>query len=142
MIRPPPLPTLFPYTTLFRSTAIDGSPRPASDAAVSYPRPPRTCIASSAMRQVVSVAHILHIAVSIRRSPALRSSSDDVRNVIASMAKTFPAISAILPAIAACLPMGTPHWMRSPAYHLRRRARHHYEHAGFHTVSAPKLFAI
>src|SRR5438132_12850023 len=75
-------------------------------------------MASSAIFQVVSVAHILHIAVSIRRSPALRSSSDEVRNVIASMAKTFPAISAIFPAVAACLPMGTPHWVRSLG-HLR-----------------------
>ena len=41
-----------------------------------------------------------------------------MRNVIASIAKTLPAISAIFPAIAACLPIGTPHWMRSPA-HLR-----------------------
>jgi hypothetical protein len=32
--------------------------RPASDSAVSYPRPPRTRIASSALRQVV--AHFAH----------------------------------------------------------------------------------
>ena len=54
----------------------------------------------------------------MRRSPDLRSSSDELRKVIASIAKTLPAISAIFPAIAACLPIGTPHCTRSPA-HLR-----------------------
>ena len=29
-----------------------------------------------------------------------------------------------------------------PSYHLRRCARHYYQHAGFHTVGAPKLFAV
>src|SRR5207245_9813028 len=72
-----------------------------------------TCMASSAILHVISVAHILHMAVSMRRSPALRSSSDDVRKVIASMAKTLPAISATFPPIAACLPIGTPHWTLS-----------------------------
>ena len=28
------------------------------------------------------------------------------------------------------------------ADHLRRRARHHHQHAGFHAVSAPKFFAV
>ena len=28
------------------------------------------------------------------------------------------------------------------ADHLRRCARHHHQHAGFHAVSAPKLFAV
>ena len=57
--------------------------------------------------------HILHMAVSIRRSPALRSTSADVRNVIASIANVFAAISATFPAMAECCPIGAPHWMRS-----------------------------
>ena len=35
------------------------------------------------------------------------------------MAKTLAAISAILPAMAECCPIGTPHCTRSPA-HLRQ----------------------
>ena len=95
------------------SAATARSPRAASDAAVSNPRPPRICTSSSAICHAISEAHILASAASMRMS--LRSSSASIpdRSTTASSAKVVAAMNAILCATAACSPMGRPHCTRS-----------------------------
>src|ERR687888_155598 len=51
-----------------RPTPSGASPRAASDSAVSYPRPPRICIASSTNLQALTVFHSLAAAASSRMS--------------------------------------------------------------------------
>src|SRR5208282_5714419 len=73
---------------------------------------------------VAAPAENLDSAASSRTSAVLsRSTMLAPNSTIDSMAKVSAAIRASLSAIAACLPMGTPHCTRSLA-HFRARARH------------------
>src|SRR6476620_10744785 len=105
-----------------RSTGMPASPRPRSESAVSYPRPPRICSVSSTIRQPISVFHIFAMAASSRMSLFPRSASATVSSATASIAKVFAAINASFCAIASCLPIGWPHCTRSFA-HVRATCR-------------------
>ena len=73
---------------------------------------------SSMMRQAISVPHSLHMAASTRTSWSLRSTSAEIVSTIDSRAKMSAAIRAIFSAMAACLPIGPPHCLRSTAHFL------------------------
>ena len=51
-----------------RSTPTGDSPRAASEASFSYPRPPRICMVSSTIRHAFTVFHSLAAAASRRMS--------------------------------------------------------------------------
>ncbi len=98
---------------IIRSTGRGVSPLSVSDCWVSYPLPPQVCNVWSMLSHDFSVPHILQIAASRRMSAFLSlSTCREVMAIIASMANVLAAMRLTLSAIAACLPMGDPHWMR------------------------------
>ena len=83
-------------------------------------------MASLTIRHVASVAHSLHSAASSRTSACLsRSTRLAASSVMDSIAKMSAAMRASLSAMAACLPMGAPHCMRSFA-HAREISRQRF----------------
>src|SRR3712207_7972861 len=69
MIRRPPRSTLFPYTTLFRSTVSDGPPRSARTAVFSISR----LMPAYPFQRLLSVKLPLRLPPSELRSPPRRS---------------------------------------------------------------------
>ncbi len=89
------------------------SPRAASDAAVSYPRPPRIWIISSTTFQAISEVYSFASAPSIRMSVRSSSAIWLDSSTTASRAKVVPAMKATFWATASCRPTGMPHCTRS-----------------------------
>ena len=107
---------LMRLSRIARSMGNGFSPRARSESAVSYPRPPRICSASSTLRHASSVLNIFAIAASRRMSVPPRSYNAVDSSATDSIANAFAVSRATFCAIASCLMIGTPHCTRSFAH--------------------------
>ena len=124
------------------STGTGFSPLAFSDSAVSYPRPPRTCMSSSITFQASSEPYTLHSAASMRMSLRLSSASRAETSSIASSPNALPAMNASFCATASCLPIGRPHCTRSVA-HSRATLVAHFEAPTEIAISAKRpVFSV
>ena len=107
------------------SAGMPFSPRARSDSAVSYPRPPRIWISSSAICHAFSEANSLISPASIRMSLRSSSASRQHRSISDSRPYVVAAMKAIFWATASCRATGRPHWTRAAA-HCRATPSAHF----------------
>lgn len=92
------------------------SPRAASEAAVSKPRPPRIWTSSSEISQPISEPYSLASAASMRMSLRLSSAICEERSTTASRAKVVAAMKEIFAPTASWRATALPHCSRTPAH--------------------------